>query len=186
MTVALLMRALLSGEIGLFATTLSQLLGMPQRRVAGFLSNWRGQGFSAVYAKAGLPGHVLPVFRAALDALALGPDPTGERISHHVTMRVIQACEAMRDAEALDGRFDALAVCGRKRARGCPRLCRRSRVAGRASRVSAVAVENVEVAAARPSRLEFEGANENFVPAVEFEQYLLDAITEGEDVADAA
>ena len=186
LTVALLMRALLSGEIGLFATTLSQLSGMPQRRVAGFLSNWRGQGFSAVYAKAGLPGHVLPVFRAALDALALGPDPTGERISHHVTMRVIQACEAMRDARlstvvSMLWRFAGESA--REDARG---YAAEAALLAELPEVSAVAVENVEVAAAPPIALEFEGANENFAPAVEFEQYLLDAITEGEDVADAA
>ena len=97
LTVALLMRALVSGDSGLFRQTLVELSGLPEGRVAGFIRNFRGQGFAALYAKAGLPGHFLPAFRAALGVLADGASPRDNQISHDLTMRLIQACEKLAD-----------------------------------------------------------------------------------------
>jgi uncharacterized protein (DUF2336 family) len=97
LTVALLMRALLSGDAGLFRQTLVEMSGLPEGRVAGFLRNPGGQGFAALYAKAGLPGHFLAAFRAVLGVLADGPSPRDDQISHALTMRSIQACEKLGD-----------------------------------------------------------------------------------------
>jgi len=96
LTPALLLRALLSGERGLFETALSLMSGAPPRRAAGFVKQWRGQGFQALYLKCALPEVHLPVFRAALGALELGFAPSSG-VSHALTLKVIEACEAARD-----------------------------------------------------------------------------------------
>jgi uncharacterized protein (DUF2336 family) len=98
MTVALLMRALLSGDMGLFRQALVEMSGLAEGRVVGFLRNPGGQGFAALYAKAGLPRHFLPAFRAALAVVADGPIPDDDQISHALTTRLIQRCEKLGDA----------------------------------------------------------------------------------------
>ena len=99
LTVALLMRALMSGELGLFRHALADLADMPEKRVAGLVANGRGQGFAALYLKAGLPEAFLPAFRAALAVLEEGPMPSGAELSHVLTMRLIRACEAEGGAD---------------------------------------------------------------------------------------
>ena len=69
MTIALLMRALLSGNRALFEQALAELSGLAPPRIAGFVREPRSAGFAALYGKTGLPAHFLPVFRAALVAL---------------------------------------------------------------------------------------------------------------------
>ena len=55
LTVAALMRALLCGDREFFVQALSELSGLPPRRVAALARAPEGQGFAALYAKAGLP-----------------------------------------------------------------------------------------------------------------------------------
>jgi len=95
--VALLMRSLLSGDLSLFETALVSLSGAPPRRVAGFLAQWRGRGFAALYLKSGLPEAYLPAFRAALGALAKGVVSEREGVSKALALRAIEACENLRD-----------------------------------------------------------------------------------------
>lgn len=95
--VALLMRSLLSGDLSLFETALASMSGAPPRRVAGFLAQWRGRGFAALYVKSGLPEAFLPAFRAALGALAKGVAPEGEGVSKALALRAIEECENLRD-----------------------------------------------------------------------------------------
>jgi uncharacterized protein (DUF2336 family) len=99
LTVALLMRALMSGELGLFRRALADLAEMPDARAAGLIANGRGQGFAALYLKAGLPEAFLPAFRAALDVVAAGPRPASAEISHALTTRLMRGCEARGDAD---------------------------------------------------------------------------------------
>ncbi len=97
LTVAVLMRALLCGDRGFFVQALAEISGLPERRVAAFARNPGGYGFAALYGKARLPAAFLPAFRAALagiEALSLG---RGDKISHPLTQRVIDACEARRE-----------------------------------------------------------------------------------------
>ena len=100
LTVGLLMRALLSGDVSLFEAALADMSRTPARRVAGFVAQWRGQGFAALYARAGMPEAYLPAFRAALQALEMEPFVRGERISLPLVRRTLALCEA-RDDRAL-------------------------------------------------------------------------------------
>ena len=99
LTVALLMRALMSGDLGLFRHALADLADMPESRVAGLVANGRGQGFAALCLKAGLPEAFLPAFRAALDVVAEGPRPSEAELSNVLTVRLIAACEAEGKAD---------------------------------------------------------------------------------------
>ncbi len=97
LTVALLLRALLSGDRGLFRQSLVDLSGLAEGRVAGLIRSPGGQGFAALYAKAGLPPHFLPAFRAALEIVGSDEAPAGEGVSYPVTSRLIRACEKLAD-----------------------------------------------------------------------------------------
>ncbi len=93
LTVAVLMRALLSGDRGLFIQALSEISGLPERRVAAFAANPSGCGFAAVYAKAQLPAAFLPAFRAALAGVEASRPARGDKVSRALAERVIEACE---------------------------------------------------------------------------------------------
>ncbi len=98
LTPAVLLRSLLAGETTLVEATLAHMSGTPLGRAAGLVRQWRGQGFAALYGHSGLPEVLLPAFRAALDALATGSAPAvGAGVSHALTLRVIEACEALAD-----------------------------------------------------------------------------------------
>jgi len=97
LTVALLMRSLLSGDLSLFETALAEMSGAHPGRVAGFLTQWRGRGFAALYGKSGLPEVFLPAFRAALGALAKGAQSGTEGVSKSLALRAIEDCENLRD-----------------------------------------------------------------------------------------
>lgn len=115
LTIALLMRSLLSGDRGLFASALAELSGLAPARVAGFLREPMSAGFAALYRKTGLPAALLPAFRAALGAIgAFGAAPA-EHISLPLTERVIGACESLDSPEidrllSLLRRFEAEAA----------------------------------------------------------------------------
>ncbi len=98
LTPAVLLRSLLGGETTLIEATLAHMSGAPLGRAAGLVRQSRGQGFAALYGHSGLPEVLLPAFRAALDALATGSAPAvGAGVSHALTLRVIEACEALAD-----------------------------------------------------------------------------------------
>jgi uncharacterized protein (DUF2336 family) len=69
LTAGLLLRGLLCGNKNLFEFALSELTGLPLRRVAGFVADGKSAGFAALYRKAGIPERLLPVFVACLEAL---------------------------------------------------------------------------------------------------------------------
>ncbi len=69
LTASLVLRALLSGNLDLFEAALVELSGVREDKVAGFVRDFRGAGFAALYRRAGLPDKFLPAFRAALEAL---------------------------------------------------------------------------------------------------------------------
>ena len=107
LTVALILRSLLSGERALLEAALCDLSGLPYERVAGLVRNWSSAGFSAAYARAGLPKPLLPAFKAALSAqddLARQEFPNeadrGARLSPRLVERVLTACDDVDD-EAL-------------------------------------------------------------------------------------
>lgn len=107
LTIALLMRALLSGNRALFEQALAELSGLAPARIAGFVGEPRSSGFAALYGKTGLPVPFLPAFRAALSALQEVAIPRADQISRAATERVIAACERINCHE-LDGLLSLL------------------------------------------------------------------------------
>jgi uncharacterized protein (DUF2336 family) len=97
LTLALLLRSVLSGERALLEAALAELTGLTLQRVEGFVADPGGSGFAAVTNKAGLPNHTVAAFRAALSAMATrGP---GERrgLRADLVSTVIEVCEARHD-----------------------------------------------------------------------------------------
>ena len=96
LTIALLLRSLLSGERALFEAALTELSGLPRARVCGLVRVWASGGFAALYSKARLPAALLPVFRAALSAQDEPSDHLNEepgRVSRRLVERVLTACD---------------------------------------------------------------------------------------------
>lgn len=97
LTAGLVLRALLSGNRDLFEAALAELSGVDRAKVAGHVAQWRGAGFAALFARAGLPATLTPAFRAALAAqeeFGFGVRaPEAARLSRMMIERVLTACE---------------------------------------------------------------------------------------------
>ncbi|MBK5958834.1 hypothetical protein CCR97_11535 [Rhodoplanes elegans] len=93
LTAGLILRALLSGNVGLFEEALAELAGLPLRRVRLLIHDRTGVGFRAIFSRAGLPGSTFPAFRFALEAWREGPDLDGAaRLHRRMVERVLTAC----------------------------------------------------------------------------------------------
>jgi uncharacterized protein (DUF2336 family) len=69
LTPGLLLRSLLSGRVELLHAALVELTGLPEKRIAGILTERAGSGLNALLTRAGFPPSMLAAFRAALDAV---------------------------------------------------------------------------------------------------------------------
>lgn len=67
LTAGLILRALLSGNVELFETSLSELAEMPLARVSALLSDRGNASLEAVLRRAGIPDSTFDAFRIALD-----------------------------------------------------------------------------------------------------------------------
>ena len=115
LTPALLLRSLLGGDRELFEGALAELSGLPMSRVTAFGLAPRGEGFAALAHKAGLNGHLMPAFVAALAALKTYAGGPGDGLKLPLVETVIDECERRRDPAlakvmALLWRFAAEAV----------------------------------------------------------------------------
>lgn len=93
---SLALRALLSGDLALFEAALATLSGQSPARVAGFVRDFGGRGFAALYDQAGFPKAALPVFRAALNArrdLHLAEAGSNAALSRRLVERTLAACD---------------------------------------------------------------------------------------------
>ena len=101
LTAGLILRALLSGNVGLFEEALAELADVPLARVAGIVHDRRGAGFRALYDKAGLPASIFPAFREALDAMREDgfPDRAGRRQPAQAPHHRARA-DALRECDA--------------------------------------------------------------------------------------
>ncbi len=106
LTASLLLRALLSGRSDFFEAALVELSGLSEARVASQLGAFRGAGFAAAYAKAGLPEKFLSVFRAAFEALGEF-EPASPKQPVELRLAVIQSVLARCDF-ARGGELDRL------------------------------------------------------------------------------
>lgn len=128
LTPALLLRSLLSGNVSLFQAALAELSGTAPARIGGHLAAPAGLGFASLYAKAAMPPALLPVFRAALQAIAAlrcgEPDGPGTLL-RPIIGRVLTLCASSDNADlarvaALLRRFEAEAVRDEIRAAAVP------------------------------------------------------------------
>src|SRR5450759_2700613 len=67
LTAGLILRALLSGNLELFDSALSELSGLPQARVSALLNDRGGASLQALLRRAGLPESTFAAFRVALE-----------------------------------------------------------------------------------------------------------------------
>ena len=103
LTSGLILRALLSGNLELVATALSQLSGLPTRRIVALLQG-SGAGLEALLRQSGMPATVYPAFVAALTARdelgAMSSAGGRARLRRRTCERVLSACQD--DAQADD------------------------------------------------------------------------------------
>ena len=118
LTPGFLLRSLLSGSKTVFLQALVDLTQMPRDRVDGLIKNFRGSGFAALFAKAGLPGTLLQAFCAALSGLenqtkASDFVPSGALVRPliaHVMQQCADAGQLNSELLALLRRFEAEAA----------------------------------------------------------------------------
>ncbi|HEX3919932.1 MAG TPA: DUF2336 domain-containing protein [Caulobacteraceae bacterium] len=68
LTASLMLRALAAGQMSFFEWGLAELSGVPHHRTWLMVHDAGELGLKAIYERAGLPGRLLPAFRAAVDA----------------------------------------------------------------------------------------------------------------------
>jgi uncharacterized protein (DUF2336 family) len=98
LTVGLILRALLSGNLELFDSALVELSGLPPGRVAALVYDGAGAGINALLTRAGLPESTFPAFRAALAARDeigfIGTVGGAARLRRRMVERVLTICES--------------------------------------------------------------------------------------------
>src|SRR5258705_2306978 len=97
LTAGLILRALLSSNLELFDSALSELSGLPQARVSALLPDRGGASLNALLTRAGLPPSTFPAFRAALEASHevgfVGTVDEAARLRRTLVERVLTRCE---------------------------------------------------------------------------------------------
>lgn len=97
LTVGLILRALLSGNLDLFDQALVELSGLTQSRVAAIVYDGGGSSLNALLTRAGLPESTFPAFRAALDARSeigfINSVGGAVRLRRQMVERVLTVCE---------------------------------------------------------------------------------------------
>jgi uncharacterized protein (DUF2336 family) len=106
LTAGLILRALLSGNLELFDSALSELSDLPQARVSALLHDRGGASLQALLTRAGLPESTFAAFRVALEVShETGYVDTVEgaaRLRRRMVERVLTHCETdERTAEPL-------------------------------------------------------------------------------------
>ncbi|ABA04593.1 conserved hypothetical protein [Nitrobacter winogradskyi Nb-255] len=98
LTAGLMLRALLSGTLGLFHHALADLSGLPFSRVTALVHDRGGASLPALLTRAGLPESAFPAFRAALEAHEeIGFVATVDgavRLRRRMVEHVLTVCEA--------------------------------------------------------------------------------------------
>ena len=96
LTVGLILRAILSGNVSLFEDALADLSGLARSRVHGIIRSRSVSGFRALYDKADLPESTYPAFREAVEALRdmqNTHEPGGlGRLKRRMIERTLQGC----------------------------------------------------------------------------------------------
>src|ERR1700754_480262 len=102
LTAGLILRALLSGNLELFDSALTELSDLPQARVSALLHDRGGASLQALLKRAGLPESTFAAFRVALEATHETGyvDSVGgvARLRRQMVERVLTHCETDRQA----------------------------------------------------------------------------------------
>src|SRR4030088_3440244 len=102
LTAGLILRALLSGNLELFDSSLAELSGLPQSRVTALLHDRGGASLPALLIRAGFPESTFAAFRVALEvSLETGfADTAGSaaRLRRRMVERVLTHCATDRKA----------------------------------------------------------------------------------------
>ncbi len=162
LTVALLLRGLAGGDAALFAQCLAEMADMPAARAAALAREPRGQGFAALYARAGMPAHLLPAFRIAAEC-ARGAK-AGVAVDYALTQRMLRAIEALADPALAP----AAAMLWRLAGEGARDDAREFAAHALVPEPQAAPLE-IEAQAPPVLVLNVEPGNENFAPPVELE-----------------
>ena len=133
LTAGLLLRGLLCGNKHLLETALCELSGLAMPRVMGLVADSKSAGFAALYRKAHMPEHLLPVFIAGLEAVAKSGcgGPMNARLQGPIVDSVLHACASVNHGE-LDRLIAALRRLEAEVARDEAREFRRARAASHA------------------------------------------------------
>ena len=116
LTASLLLRGLAHGQMSFFEWGLAELSGVPHHRTWLMVHDAGELGLRAIYERAGLPGRLLPAFRAAVDAFHAteldGRPGDLERFQRRVLERFLSQPLAMsrEDADYLLDKIDRLSV----------------------------------------------------------------------------
>ena len=102
LTPALVLRALLSGQMAFFEAALAELSGQRLSRVSGLVSRHDGLAFAALVRSAGFPDSLLTVLRAGLDARrhAMGAGDASPTLRRDLVARVLARCRSDGDRSA--------------------------------------------------------------------------------------
>jgi uncharacterized protein (DUF2336 family) len=107
LTAGLVLRALLSGNVDLVEQALTELSGLPRKRVGALMRDYRSASLRVLYDRAGLPPSTYLAFREALEAMGEGGfiDGSGRstRLRRRMVERVLARCgnEPIEDVEPL-------------------------------------------------------------------------------------
>lgn len=107
LTAGLILRALLSGNVDMVEQALTELSGLPHKRVSALMRDCRSVSLLALYDRAGLPPSTYLAFREALEAMCEGGFIDGSggstRLRRRMVERVLARCgnEPIEDIEPL-------------------------------------------------------------------------------------
>ena len=116
LTASLLLRALANGQMSFFEWGLAELSGVPHHRTWLMVHDAGDLGLKAIYERAGLPGRLLPAFRAAVDAFHAmdfdGRPDDLQRFQRRMLERFLSQPQAMsaEDADYLLDKIDQLSA----------------------------------------------------------------------------
>jgi uncharacterized protein (DUF2336 family) len=102
LTAGLILRALLSGNLQLFDSSLAELSGLPRARVSALLHDRGTASLQALLRRAGLPESTFAAFQMALEVSHetgfVDSDGGATRLRRRMVERVLTYCETDRQA----------------------------------------------------------------------------------------
>jgi uncharacterized protein (DUF2336 family) len=164
LTVSLLLRALVGADTRLFRHSLADMASLAPNRAEGLLRDPRGSSFAALYRKAGMSAHLLPVFRVAFELAQRSARANGGA-DHLLATNILRAIEALQDV-ALAPTIALLGRLASESARDDARNV--AAVAQTPAEIAPLEIALLSAEASAPPvlMLNFEPGNENATPTI--------------------